>query len=101
MKLTYPILGRMIEDEDGGCDGYEIDGEFEYEVEPTESDYEDYVVSKYGMHDVERESAITQMFSDYQEAIIESIKEEDEFYDFMKERYEDEANEAMRNEDYE
>lgn len=92
MKLTYPILGRMIEGPGGGSDGYEVEGDYEFNVEPTNEDYELYLIEKYGN---DKKAGVLVMLRDYYDEITASIDDEDDFYDFMKERYEDDAKEEM------
>lgn len=87
LTLTYDILGAEIMLSNGNSDGRDVVGQFDFEVEVKASDIAEF----YGVENIagSREVIRQLMYQDVFEGLESG--EDDDFVDFMKEKYEEEA----------
>ena len=94
MTINYEILGKEIILSNGESDGYETVGDFDYEVDVKPIDlmvYFDLPLTK-SVDKAVKTLMDCDMFDD-------TIENDSDFYDFMKDRYESEAREEHDNEE--
>lgn len=91
ISKPYTYLRNGYEEED-----YETVDEFEYEIDYTFKDILDYVKSKkYDDWSIEKKegfvAGVEMLYDFFSDTIEDSLEEDDDFIEFIKEKYEDEA----------
>ena len=109
MILTYNFpCGKLIYLPDGNDDGYSDETEFDYEVTPTQEDYTAFLLPRSGWigdrenrnwFDAGAVQVIKNLYKNYPDFFDSLEEDDDDFYEFMKERYYDEAMEEYNNEE--
>ena len=110
MILTYNFpCGKLIYLPDGNDDGYSDETDFDYEVTPTQEDFKEFFKINFkgmSVSDTERlclEKGAEQQLKRIFDAMPDLewwrdyLEEDDDFYEFMKERYYEEAMEEYNN----
>lgn len=94
MTINYEILGKEIILSNGESDGYDVVGDFDYEVDVKAKDLIDYFDLPFTKSVVEAVETLMNysVFDDM-------IANDDDFYRWMKDRYEEEAREEHSNEE--
>lgn len=91
ISKPYTYLRNGYEEQD-----YETVDEFEYEIDYTFKDILDYVKSKkYDDWSIEKKegfvAGVEMLYDFFSDTIEDSLEEDDDFIEFIKEKYEDEA----------
>lgn len=100
MTIRYEILGAPIMLNEDDCDGHEVVDEFEYEMEPTDEDYVDYLLTKMSFKTIMFSTDKRLAFVDGAKSMAyellndeakEEIDDEYDFGEFLRDRYYDKA----------